>query len=387
MDTGNKALIRDMNIRFILKMIIETGPISRADIAKLSGLTKATVSAIVKLLLDQQLVVETGSAATQKGRKPILLKFCPESGYIIVFDIGRLETTVLASDLCGHTIYLQTYPTPADKEALLPWLIQTIARLKDTLPPSIYGVVGICIGIHGTVHDSTIVFAPYYPYAGLQLKTPLEDYFHIPVFVENEANLSVIGEHGFCFDCDNLAVLSIHSGIGLGVILHGRLYTGPDGYAGEFGHSVIELGGCPCPCGNRGCLEQYASEQALLKEYARLKGLTRIPSFEMFKKAADQKEPGAVHILEIFTTYIAAGLNNIVQMLNPELIIISSRFTDTYPELIENIRAQLPRRIRPLCRMRTSLLSSRAVLLGGVCLVLKNFLRLDRVRLEKFLNT
>lgn len=387
MDTGNKALIRDMNTRFILKMIIEKGPISRADIAKLSGLTKATVSAIVKLLLDRQLISETGSAATQVGRKPILLKFRPESGYIIVFDIGRLETTVLAADLCGHTVKTQTYTTPADKESLLPGLIRTAGYMKETLPPSAYGVIGISIGIHGIVHDSTIVFAPYYPYTGIDLKTPLEDHFHIPVFVENEANLSVIGEHGFCFDYDNLAVLSIHSGIGLGVILHGHLYTGPDGYAGEFGHTTIELGGRPCPCGSRGCFEQYASEQALLKDYAKLKGLTDIPAFDAFQKAAAQNEPEALHILDVFTDYIAAGLNNIVQTLNPELIIISSRFTDANPSLIEAIRARMPERIRPLCRMKTSLLSSRAVLLGGVCLVLKNFLRLDRVRLERYLSS
>lgn len=85
MDTGSKAMIRDMNTNFILKTIIESTAVSRADIAKQSGLTKATVSAIVKLLLERRLVAETGIAMTDKGRKPIILKFCPDAGYTLSF--------------------------------------------------------------------------------------------------------------------------------------------------------------------------------------------------------------------------------------------------------------------------------------------------------------
>lgn len=384
MDTGNKAMIRDMNTNFILKTIIENKAISRADIAKSSGLTKATVSAIVRLLLDRRLITESGIAMTDKGRKPIILKFCPDAGCTLSFDIGRSNISVLAANLAGQTLYTFTYATPDRRDDLLPFLENMIENISARLPASVYGLVGICIGIHGIVNNNHICFTPYYPYSDMDLKTPLEARFGIPVYVENEANLSVIAEQSYCCDCGSLVAMSIHSGIGLGIIMDGRLYSGTDGCAGEFGHSTVELNGRPCPCGNKGCLEQYASELAILKDYMAAKRLPALPDAAVLIENYKNGEAEAVNVIGRFTDYAAAGINNILGTLNPELIVINSSFTAAIPRLADEIMEKLPARVRPLCRLKTSELGSSSVLLGGACLTMKKFLGFTDIRLEGY---
>lgn len=385
MDTGNKTMIRDMNTNFILKTIIEKENISRAEIAKLSGLTKATVSAIVKLLIERRLVEETGSGASEKGRKPIMLKFCPDSGYTLSFDIGLTNISVLAANLAGQTVRYASYATPDSREHLIPLLCEITEQMTACLPASFYGLVGICLGIHGIVHENRILFAPYYPYASLDMVSPLKERFGVPVYIENEANLSVLGEQCYCFDCDNIIDISIHSGIGLGIILNGRLYSGIHGYAGEFGHSTIELNGRPCPCGNRGCFEQYASEQAILKDFMQLKKMSVLPDIRSFLESFRAGDSDAKTVMDAFTDYIAVGINNILNTLNPEIIVINSSFTAAFPELSDIILKKLPERIRPLCSLKASSLNSRSVLLGGACLSMKNFLGLETLRLGHYL--
>lgn len=384
MDTGNKAMIRDMNTNFILKTIIEGKALSRADIAKQSGLTKATVSAIVRLLLDRGLIAETGIAMTDKGRKPIILNFCPDAGCILAFDIGRTKITVLAANLAGQSINTFVCPTPDSRESLLPLLENIIETMSKALPETTYGLVSICVGIHGIVNDNYIRFTPYYPYSDIDIKTPLESLFHIPVYVENEANLSVIAEQCYSFDCGSLVAMSIHSGIGLGIILDNRFYTGHNGCAGEFGHSTVELNGRPCPCGNRGCLEQYASELAILKDYAALKHADTLPDIGTLIKNYEAGEPDAVAVINRFTDYIAVGVNNILGTLNPELIVINSNLTENIPALADEIVAKLPKHVRPLCHLKISELGSNSVLLGGVCLAMKKFLGFTDIRLERY---
>ena len=152
-------------------------------------------------------------------------------------------------------------------------------KLDDHNP---YNLVGISLGIHGLVQDNQVSFAPYYDLSKINLAHELESYFDVPVYLENEANLSVIGEKTFQYDYKNIANISIHSGIGLGIIINDELYTGYNGRAGEFGHTIVEIGGRTCPCGNNGCLEQYVSEQALMKELAQRKELEEV-TFDDFQ--------------------------------------------------------------------------------------------------------
>jgi predicted NBD/HSP70 family sugar kinase len=380
MVTGSKELIRDINTNLVLETIINHAVISRAAIAKHLGLTKATISAIVQDLINRKLVVEIGSDDTSLGRKPILLSLNKKAGYVICIDIGVDTLSAMVSDLTGEDLKLKQIKTPKSPSQLLSNLIQLVESMK--LPDeSPYGLVGITLGIHGVTMNKQVSFTPYYNLSGLRLAEGLEEHFGTPVYLENEANLSVIGEKTFQYDYANIANISVHSGIGLGIIINHQLYTGYNGRAGEFGHTIVEIDGRQCPCGNHGCLEQYVSERVLLKEYARLKGQEEA-SFEQYRKAYEEKDPDAVQIMKQFIKYMSVGINNILNAYNPDIVVINSSFTINFPHVIEEIEKGLKSRMNSYISIVPSVLQDTSILLGGICVAIKGFLGIGNLKLN-----
>jgi predicted NBD/HSP70 family sugar kinase len=380
MVTGSKELIRDINTKLVLETIINHISISRAAIAKYVGLTKATISAIVQELINKKLVVEIGSDDTNLGRKPILLSLNKKAGYVICVDIGVDTTTVLLSDLIGEDCRLKQIKTTKNTSNCVDILIQLIESMqlpKDTP----YGMVGITLGIHGVITNNQVSFAPYYNLTGLHLAERLEQHFCAPVFLENEANLSVIGENTFQYDYANIANVSIHSGVGLGIIINRQLYTGYNGRAGEFGHTIIEIDGRQCPCGNLGCLEQYVSERTLLQEFSKLKNSQDL-SFDTFRVAYEANDPDAIKIMEDFIKYMSLGVNNILNAYNPDIVIINSSFTIFFPDILKRIEAALSSRMNSYVRIVPSVLQDTSILLGGICVAIKNFLGIELLKLN-----
>ena len=214
MVTGSRELIREMNRRLVLETVINDGPLSRAAISKKLGLTKATISAIVQDLLEEQYIEEIGSDQTQYGRKPILLQFCRQNGYIIALDLGVERTVLMVCDLLGQNCRLHQYNCPLERDTSINFLLQLIRNQIRLLPATPFGVVGIGIGIHGTVCRNEITFTPNYNLADLPIKDTLEDALEIPVWLENEANLSALAEKTFVENHKNLIHVSIHAGVG-----------------------------------------------------------------------------------------------------------------------------------------------------------------------------
>lgn len=381
MVVGSKELIRDINTNLILESIINTGSISRATLSKKLGLTKATISAIVQDLIDKKLVIEIGSDDTTKGRKPILLSFNQKEGHVISIDLGVEHISLLLSDLKGENCQLKQYKNTASSFHIIALLKKIIEETLGTIPPTVYGVVGISLSIHGVIHKNSVVFTPYYALEQFDLKKELEDIFHIPVYLENEANLSVLGEKTFCYDYPNIINISIHSGIGVGLIIQNKLYTGYNGFAGEFGHTIIIPDGKPCPCGNHGCFEQYASERALLQEFAKLKNLPQI-DFDSFVSYYQKGDQDACFILDQFIKYMSIGINNILNTFNPDIIVINSSFTTFFPDTIERIEASIKNRMNKYCTIVPSRLQDIATLLGGTCICIKNFLGIKYLQLN-----
>jgi predicted NBD/HSP70 family sugar kinase len=380
MVTGSKELIRDINTNLVLETIINHAVISRAAIAKHLGLTKATISAIVQDLINRKLVIEIGSDDTSLGRKPILLSLNKKAGYVICIDIGVDTLSALVSDLTGEDCSLKQIRTPKNPANLLNTLIQLIESMKQPQNTP-YGLVGITLGIHGVTKDNQVSFTPYYNLTGINLAEGLEEHFCTPVYLENEANLSAIGEKTFQYDYANIANISVHSGIGLGIIINHQLYTGYNGRAGEFGHTIVEIDGRQCPCGNSGCLEQYVSERVLLQEYAAQKGLTEV-SFDQYRKAYEDNDPDAVKIMEQFIKYMSVGINNILNAYNPDIVVINSSFTIFFPHIIDRIEESLKSRMNSFIRIVPSVLQDTSILLGGICVAIKGFLGIGNLKLN-----
>lgn len=381
MITGSKELIRDINSTLVLETIINSNPISRAAISKKLGLTKATISAIVQDLINKNLVIEIGSDDTVLGRKPILLSFNKKAGYIISVDLGVETISALLTDLQGEDCSLKQIKTPKKNANIITVLTDLIEIMKPKNTDSPYGLVGITLGIHGVVFDNKVSFAPYYALEGIDIAKSLEEHFQAPIFLENEANLSVLGEKTFMYDFPNIANISIHSGIGLGIVINNALYTGYNGRAGEFGHTIVEIDGKACPCGNYGCLEQYVSERVLLNDFAYLKGLTDV-DFEMLSSMYQTGDKDAINIIEKFIKYMSVCVNNVLNAYNPDIVIINSSFTIFFPGLTRRIEQSLPCKMSSVIHIVPSALQDSSILLGGICVAIKSFLGISTLNLR-----
>lgn len=376
MITGSKELIRDINSHLVLEAIVNKTSISRAALSKQLGLTKATISAIVQELIDSHLVLEIGSKDTKKGRKPILLTFNQNCGHALALEISAKFITVLTSNLKGENCRIKQYYQEWDETNILDILKTIIMETMDNLPPTKYGVIGASIGVHGVVYNNKVTFSPYYTLGQLDIAKTLENELNLAFFMENEANLSALGEQAFHYNCSSMINLSVHNGIGMGIIIDNQLYTGANGYAGEFGHTIIMPNGRNCPCGNKGCIEQYASERALLMELATLKNRDSITIDEMVKLYY-KKDTDVLHIINQFISYMSIGINNILNTFNPDLIIINSSFTTHFPDITKEIGNSLNNRMNTYCKIVPSQLQDTSVLLGGAYVCIKKFLGIN----------
>lgn len=378
MPIATQEMIRGNNRRLVLEYIINHPPVSRADLSKQLKLTKATISNIVLELINQNLVLEIGSAQTSLGRKPILLEFNQKSGFALAIDIRPGQVITLLSDLRGETCRVKEYPFPQEK-SLLPLLRDIIRENKEQSASSLYGIVGIAIGIYGVVQHNKVIFTPYYPLPESGLCQILSQEFQIPVIIENEANLSVLGESAFHNDFKNMIQINVHDGIGMGILVDGKLYKGHDGYAGEFGHTILFPDGKPCPCGNQGCFELYASERAILQEYALRMGKVSVTADE-FLEDYMQKVPQAREMMDLFIKYMSIGINNVINTFNTDLIVLHSFFSNSIPDINPRIIARLKRGQNRDCRIIRSRLQDLSGLMGGIRLCSQAFLDIEHLK-------
>ncbi len=381
MTAASQELIRNINNHLILETILNYGPISRADLSKKLSLTKATVSAIVQDLINHSLVIEIGSKDTHVGRKPILLCFNQKCAYAISIDLNAEYISVYLSDLKGEKVYSSHYNNNLNTLTLLDKLKAIIKHTLTLVPNSKYGVVGITIGIHGITFKNEVIFTPYYDLTKLDMASDLSKTFDIPVYLENEANLSVIGEKTFFNNYSNIVNISIHTGVGLGIIIDNKLYTGYNGFAGEFGHSIVVPNGKHCPCGNNGCLEQYISKTSLLKNYSELKGF-EVKDIDVLISDYLYGDIEANQVITSFIDYMSIAINNILNTFNPHIIIINSDITTYLPNIIEKIKNSMNSRMSEFINIVPTTLQNHSILLGGIYIVSKNFLKIDNLVLS-----
>lgn len=380
MPIANQEMIRDNNRRLVLEYIVNNPPVSRAELSKHLKLTKATISAIVQDLLQQNLILEIGSAKTSLGRKPILLEFNQQYGCSLAIDVRPRQILALISDLKGENCQVKEYPFHPEDE-LFPLLTSIVEEhLKDRRGTE-KGILGISVGIYGVVQNNQIIFTPYYPLPAPDLGSLLESRFHIPVIVENEANLSVLGESAFHDGCRNMIHINVHDGIGMGILINGYLYKGKDGYAGEFGHTILFPDGKPCPCGNRGCFELYASEKAILEEYASRTGKETV-TIDNFLSDYNQKTPEAYSMMELFVKYISIGINNLINTFNTDLIVLNSSFSNYIPDINPRIVEYLAKHQNRDCKIISSRLQDISGLMGGIRLSCEHFLDIRYLKIR-----
>ncbi len=383
--TGTTSMIRDYNQTLILENIIQEKVISRAALSKKLGLTKATVSAIIEVLIGNNLVIETGNKDTEKGRKPINLMLNSEAGYVISINLDATCVTAAISNLTGEDIHIDSFAMDITPEYIIKNLEHVINGMANYVDGGLVRIKGITIGIHGVVLDNQIVFTPYYDLNNIDIKKELETIFNIPTYLENEANLSALGELAYCKQYDNMALLSIHTGVGIGFIANGELYSGFSGHAGEFGHTTIEVDGRECPCGAKGCLEQYISERAIIKEYRELTNNTKA-TISDFINEYQANSKNAIIVMNNFIKYTSVAIRNITNMLNPDIIIIDSTITNNCPNIVDDIKNQIHPSLQRICTLMPSGIKNDNILKGGIANSICKFLDIHHLDLHNYDN-
>ncbi|MBF2565603.1 ROK family transcriptional regulator [Listeria welshimeri] len=373
----NRTVIRESNERIVLNTIAQKGPHSRALLSDTIGLNKATISDIVKKLIAQKLINEVGIGESTNlgGRKPIMLELNAKAGFSVSVDIGYNYIDVMAQRLDGTAYKRELFPFIVIKRETI---IQEISDILDvflsSLPKSPFGIVGILIAIHGVVLDNQIQFTPAYDLAGLDFSSTLHEQFACPVYLENEANLLAVSDHTKEESYANLVSISIHSGIGSGVILNNELYTGINGYAGEIGHmQIVTENGRPCPCGASGCLECYASEKNILDTYQTRTGNKNALVTDLCR-AFTEKEEEAMAVINDMVRYLATGIQNLTALYNPEIIFINSEISRLIPDFTKQIESRLTSFTSKHIAIKESHLGEEAILYGAGYLIIQRFL-------------
>jgi len=256
----------------VLNLIKSSGPISRTEIARLSGLSQAAVSSIVTDLIESGLVHETGEGESTGGRKPVLLRINDRAGFVVGVKLTEQAITSALTDLDANVIYAQTVPIPgqcdlqAVQEAIVTTIETTIAR--SGVDPT--RVLGIGLGMAGVVDGGVGVcrYSPFFGWWDVPLASSLTERLGIPVYLENDVNTLTIAEQwfGYGHGVDHFVVVTVGRGIGAGIVVNGQFYRGAIGGAGELGHIPLVQNGPPCACGKHGCLEALASDPAVVRQ-------------------------------------------------------------------------------------------------------------------------
>lgn len=373
------ADVRATNLAVVLRFVREHAPCSRADIAATTGLNKATVSSLVADLIDRRLVRETGLTENRVGRPATMLVLDGSPYAAIGLEINVDHLTVVAVDLAGERLlsWRRSFSSEGSAQAVAT-VGALVRRVTNRMVKEERQVLGLSVAVPGLVDVQGIVrIAPNLGWRDTDLAGDLTKALRDPGFpiqVDNDANLAALAEHRFGAHAGtaNLVHLTGEIGVGAGIILDGRLRRG-GGYGGEIGHIQIDPNGPECRCGRVGCLEAVAGIGAILEQGALSPAEVEVEIEEVVRRARSG-EARTIDLLESVGTSLGAGVAIVVNLLNPEVVILGGYYVPLAPWLLPAVQDEVRRRtIAPDvggCQVVASSLGYDAAALGGAARVL-----------------
>jgi predicted NBD/HSP70 family sugar kinase len=366
---------RDTNRTIILELIRLAGAVSRADLARLSGLQKSTVSAIVEELLATEWICEGETGFSKHGRRPLMLEVNNELG-VVILDLHPDNAIVAVSDFSGVFLVQENVPISSQPQPSVTQLLAAIKRVCEAEPRK--AIQGVGISVPGRVDRVTgrLAFAPNLRWGPFDIPKAIGAGTGLPVEIENAANLIILAERWFgsLSGVQDAVAINVSEGLGTGILAGGHLISGWNGTAGEFGHMAMETPGLVCGCGNRGCWETMASNQAALRHYRKLKG--KIPASYTYRHLlidAQDHKPEAVAALRYQFVQLARGLRTILAGLAPEVVLFAGDIVSVWPYFSGILAEELPKNLNgKLPRIITAADCGMARLRGALALVLQH---------------
>jgi predicted NBD/HSP70 family sugar kinase len=383
--SASNKIPRQINRNLIFNQIRTRQPISRADLARVSGLQRSTVSLIVEELLAERWIAEGSTGRLPRGRRPIFLNVSSQRG-VLALDIHPSQTTLAVADLGGRIITQNLIALPADPQMVIGTILDAIREMISANKERSFDGVGISLpgrldlsatgSAPGHSRATMPIFAPNIRWPIAQIKSRVEQATGLPVVADNVANACALSEVWFG-DSDgmhDLVVVNVSEGLGTGIFANGRILRGESGSAGEFGHVQMDPNGLPCGCGSRGCWETLAANPAGLRYYAEATNRT-VPTFEDFLKLAEAGDPAAEKAVERMCAALGRGMHMIASALGPAEIIVVGDITTLWHiagPLIEGEMRRYP--LATIPRMRPTQEGNKARLRSAVALVMHDTL-------------
>lgn len=376
------------NRDLVLKTIFEADTVSRAEIARITRLTRTTVSDVVGALLEEGLVHEVGIGASIGGKSPILLSLIKDSRYMISVNLAHDQFCGAVVNLRGEIKDMETVPVSGrDGVQALALVYEILDRLvKKQWAP----LVGIGVGTPGLVNtrEGMVVNAVNLDWQNLPLAQLLRDRYHLPVHIMNDSQAAAIGEYvyggGYKAD-ENLVVVNIRQGIGAGILVNGRLFQGDGGGAGEIGHMVVQENGELCRCGNHGCLETLASARAVVQ-----RARSHLPEFpssllardpqnitlDSVQSAFEAGDPLARKVVLDAGHYLGLSIGSLISMLNMQRFVLigdMTRFGEAWLEAVRKAAGSAAlAKLAEGTRIEVGKLDYRGCMMGASALTLLN---------------
>jgi predicted NBD/HSP70 family sugar kinase len=344
---ASSEVIRDINRRVVLNLIRTRQPLSRADLARISGLQRSTVSLIVEQLIQQNWLIEGPTGHLPRGRRPTYLRLNDRRA-IVGVDVRPGQILVALADVNGKFRSPEAFATPPDPKTAVGEIVVRIRCLLRSCPEKT--IEGIGMTLPGRVDQASgrLVFAPNLDWPVFDLRTPVESATGLVVEMENAANACVLAAAWFDhLESRNLVVVTVSEGIGTGILVNGQLAHGLSGMAAEFGHVPVAPDGPLCGCGSRGCWEVFASNRAALRYYSEPGPASESLSFIDLLGLAEQGDGRAAQALETMAHHLGRGMRTIMAGVDPERILVIGDLTRSWHRFGPVIEAEVQAQVLP----------------------------------------
>ncbi|MBO1001873.1 ROK family protein [Pseudogracilibacillus auburnensis] len=319
----------------MLELIVNKGPISRAEIAKQMAMSPTSASRIVASLLDEELIKEVHlSQGEEVGRKATY--FVPNEHAVfsvgVEIDIGIIRVGLM--NLVGDLFVDHSFKTETDEiEKVVEFIERTVSNLILEANISSDRVIGVCVGLPGLIDNELgiVELSAQFNWKQVSLQQMIADKLPYNIYIDNELKLKALAEYvSTSLSYENVVMIGFGNGVGSALITNGEIYRGKDNVSGEIGHMTLDPYGVHCTCGNFGCLQTYIAVDFLLDEASRTRPIKNMDELVESYKQGDRL---AVNIIEKAATYAAIAINNVVCAYNPDAVFLSGCLIEDYPEI------------------------------------------------------
>jgi glucokinase-like ROK family protein len=396
--TVDQSFVRKVNTLSVMDTLRLFAPLSRAELSARTGLNRSTISSIIGELIQDGYVQETTLQDPKIGRPGMLLQLSPNGGFAIGIEIGVDFFSIILANFTAEVLWRKRVFHDAHAPS-----VQIIEQAEILINEALevgtargLRPLGIGVGLPGLVdaRQGKLVYAPNLGWSDMPLRLMWTRRFNLPVFVENEANSGAMGEYffGAAHGKEDFIYMSTGIGLGGGIMIGGKLFKGSNGYAGEIGHTTIYAGGEQCNCGSRGCWETYVGPQAIIRRIRQtleeghrsaindlVHGDLDQLTVDVVVEAAASGDSIALKALRDVGIDLGAGISNLINIFNPELVVVGGVLSPASPWLLPIIQESIHQNTLPPLVENVSVVPSQlgldSCVLGAVALVLDDVVR------------